>query len=357
MPEHLLDPTGLNQWFSLDQQRNYVSKLTGRHGLTRRRAEYFVKLWAYLLLKQQQETGKRLVKPLTELSPLIGAIPCTHREAAELFYSHQDRGSDRAAGMMIDQLASLGLIKKQFDGSTICIQIRHLPELTPPPPPEKPIEVKTDAFNPRTDTVLAANLIIRNYNWLNREGTPMHRITTLLRGWAQQYPIGMRVLRRCDNENVVGFYMLYPTARESEEKFFLPPSKSLYVTVNVETDPMILATPGDRDCTVAFVRSWTVDAPFLQKGYLTQFVQDVQQTLSQMHQEFPNLCDLYAMVFHPEHDELRIALGFQKTVEDTQLPLSWIYQPVDRFLVLDVPQALANFQVSQPDELATLQRL
>ncbi len=346
-----MNPSSLNQWFSPEEQRKYVSKLTGRNGLTRRRAEYFVKLWAYLQLKQQNEMGQRLVQPLTELSPLTGAIPCTHREAAELFYSHKDRGSDRAAGMMIDQLASLGLIKKKFDGSTICIQIRHLPELTPPPQPSQPIQVKTDAFNPRTDAVPAANLIVRNYSWLNPEGTPTHRIARLLRGWAQQYLSGMRVLRRCDNENVVGFYMLYPTARESEERFFLPPSKSLYVTVNIETDPMALATPGDRDCTVAFVRSWTVDAPFLQKDYLTQFVQDVQQTLSRMQHEFPNLCDLYAMVFHPEHDELRIALGFQKTVEDTQLPLSWIYQPVDRFLALDVPQALANFQPSLPEEL------
>lgn len=352
-----MNPRSLNQWFSLDQQRNYVSKLTGRHGLTRRRAEYFVKLWAYLLLKQQEEMGNRLVQPLRELSPLIGAIPCTHREAAELFYSHKDRGSDRAAGMMIDQLVYLRLIKKKFDGSTICIEIRPLPELTPPPQPEQPIEVKTDAFNPSTDAVAAANLIVRNYSWLNPEGTPTYRIVRLLRGWAQQYPIGMRVLRRCDNENVVGFYMLYPTATQSEEKFFLTPSKSLYVTVNTETDPMTLATPGDRDCTVAFVRSWTVDAPFLQKGYLTQFVEDVQQTLRQMQQEFPNLCDLYAMVFHPEHDELRIALGFQKTVEDTQLPLSWIYQPVDRFLALDVPQALANLRLSLPEDLSLTLRL
>jgi len=63
------------------------------------------------------------------------------------------------------------------------------------------------------------------------------------------------------------------------------------------------------------------------------------------------------MVFHPEHDELRIALGFQKTVEDTQLPLSWIYQPVDRFLALDVPQALANLRLSLPEDLSLTLRL
>lgn len=337
-----MNPAILNQWFSLERQRNYVTKLTGRHGLTRRRAEYFVRLWAYLLLKQQQETGKRVAQPLTELYPLQGAIPCTHREAAELFYSHQERGSDRAAGMMIDQLAALGLIKKDFDGSTICIQIRPLPELEP----EKPAQVKPDAFNPRTDAVPAANLIIRNYSWLTKEIAATHRIARLLRSWAQQYQTGMRVLRRCDNENVVGFYMLYPTASESEVKFSLPPSKSLYLIAELETDPIKFAFPGDRDCNSAFLRSWTIDPPFMQLSYICQFVQDVQQTIVRMQADFPNLCDFYAMVLHPSHDELRLALGFQKTREDTQLPLYWIYQAVDRFLALDVPQALVNLKMN-----------
>jgi hypothetical protein len=61
--------------------------LIGRVGLTRRRAECFVRLWTYLLLKQQQELGDVLRQPLTQLQVPKGFVACTHREAAELFYS------------------------------------------------------------------------------------------------------------------------------------------------------------------------------------------------------------------------------------------------------------------------------
>lgn len=344
-----MNPTSLNEWFSPDRQRNYVSKLTGKHGLTRRRAEYFIKLWAYLLLKQQHELGKRL-QPLTELCPLQGAISCTHREAAELFYSHKERGSDRAAGMMIDRLDALGLIKKKFDGSTTCIEIN--PSVYPPsPPPPTPAQLKCDAFNPRTDAVPAANLLIRNYSWLTKEVSATHRIARVLRTWAQQYLTGMRVLRRCDNEDVVGFYMLYPTVRESEKYFCLAPSKSIYLISNQQTDPIEMAIAGDRDCTSAFIRAWTVDASFMQLSYISQFIEDLQQTLVQMQIDFPDLCDLHAIVLHPIiHDKLRLALGFQKTIEDAQMPLYWVYQSVDRFLSLDVRQALANLEIALSEE-------
>jgi hypothetical protein len=74
-------------------------------------------LWIYLLLKHQQELGVELRQPLTQLHIPEGFIACTHREAAELFYAQKERGSDRAAGMMIDKLLALGLIEKQFDGN------------------------------------------------------------------------------------------------------------------------------------------------------------------------------------------------------------------------------------------------
>jgi hypothetical protein len=57
-----------------------------------------------------------------------------------------------------------------------------------------------------------------------------HRISGLLRGWAKDYTTGMRVLRRVDNLNPVGFYLLYPTAEESEGNFFTSPNKSLHVS-------------------------------------------------------------------------------------------------------------------------------
>ncbi|NEP46313.1 MAG: hypothetical protein F6K35_46795, partial [Okeania sp. SIO2H7] len=45
-------PDQLNQWFPHHRQQEYVSLLMGRVGLTRRRAECFVRLWAYVWLKQ-----------------------------------------------------------------------------------------------------------------------------------------------------------------------------------------------------------------------------------------------------------------------------------------------------------------
>jgi hypothetical protein len=69
-----------------------------------------------------------------------------------------------------------------------------------------------------------------------------------------------------------------------------------------------------------------------------------------MQQDYPNLCDLYAIILHPVHDEVRLALGFQKTCEDTQMPLYWVYEAIDRFIALDVRQALANLKLASAKE-------
>jgi len=84
----------------------------------------FVRLWVYLSVKQLQESQPRLKPPLAKLELPATEVQCTHREAAELFYCDSDRGSDRAAGMMLDKLAALGLIKKHFDGNATAIEIQ-----------------------------------------------------------------------------------------------------------------------------------------------------------------------------------------------------------------------------------------
>src|SRR5207237_9421198 len=120
-------------------------------------------------------------------------------------------------------------------------------------------------------------------------------IARLLPEWAQQYSTSMRVLRRCDNGHPVGFYVLYPTAKESEKNFFLPPSKSLHLSSASEIDPITMAIPGDPGSTCVFVRSWIIDAPYMQQVNVCRFLEDVQTTLSQMQADFPNLCNLYAL--------------------------------------------------------------
>ncbi|HEY9300588.1 MAG TPA: hypothetical protein VIQ31_30340, partial [Phormidium sp.] len=208
-----MTPEYLEKWFPIEQQRNYISMLVKRGGLTKRRAEYFVRLWAYLLVKQLQESGRPLVQPLTKLELPQGWVACTHKEAAELFYGEKDRGGDRAAGMMIDQLAALGLIEKHFDGNTTCIQI--VPGCVDPlPEPVKPVELIIDDFNLRTDAVPVANLIDRHYVQTAKDATATpYQITQTLRYWAKQYSTGMRVLRRSDNLHPVGISIIYPTAK------------------------------------------------------------------------------------------------------------------------------------------------
>jgi len=344
-----MNPEFIDQWFSLEQQRNYISMLIGRVGLTRRRAECFVRLWIYLLLKQQQDLGARLRQPLTQLQIPKGFVACTHREAAELFYAHKDRGSDRAAGMMIDILAALGLIEKQFDGNTVCIQILSLPNLTSPPKPADSVQLKLDAFNPRTDAVFVASFLSRNYNWMHNTTTAVpHKIAKLLRHWADKYPTGMRVLRRCDTSHPVGFYLLYPTSPESEINFFLPPSKSLHLSSASDIDPLKMAIPGNPDCTSVLVRSWMIDSPYKNWKNVCRFLEDLQKTLARMQADFPNLCDLYTMLIHPRYEELAQALGFQKLGGDPKLSVYWMYTAVDQFLALDIEEAISKLEFACP---------
>ena len=342
----MINPQIINRWFPVEQQRKYVSQLQGRVGITRRRAEYFVKLWVYLLVKQRQELGQPIKQPLTELDLPDGFVPCTHHEAQEVFYSEQERGSDRSAGMMIDKLVALGLIEKDFDGNTTCIRIRSsLPNLQDSNPAKAPIALFTDDFNPRTDAIPVASFLARNYKWMNKQATALpQRIVRILRSWAEQYPTGMRVLRRSDTQDAVGFYILYPVARESEANFFLPPRKSLHLSATWDTDPFQIAQKGDRNCSSIFVRSWKIDLPYKQLINVCEFLKDVQKKLVHIQSDFPNLCDMYLLAIHPTDEQLASALGFHKTNQDSQLPLYWMYIPIDKYLSLDIEQAVSGLK-------------
>lgn len=349
-PNRSLQPEDLDYFFSPEQQRTYISLLLGRVGLTRRRAECFVRLWAYLLLKQRQELGAETVQPLVQLQLPQGLIACSHRESAALFYGQRDRGSDRAAGMMIDCLAELGLIEKRFDGQMLSLRVCSLPELaSATSKAEGSSKLKPDVFNPRTDAIPAANLIARTYAELiqvNRSlSDPLavsHKIARVLRIWSQQYPNGLRVLRRCDNHNPVALAICYPTANESEINFFQPLSKTFYLTAETEVDAFKMATVGDPSCTAVYIRAWTIDASYANRATIRLLLEDTQQTLSQMRADFPGLCDLYSALVQPSYEELRLALGFQKISQDSQRSYSWLYLALDHFLNLDLEQALTK---------------
>lgn len=332
-----MDPTEVDRWFSPQQQQQQVARLVGRSGLTRRRAECFVRLWAYLTLKSLPKP-----RPLSELQLISARISCTHREAAALFYHELDQGSERAAGMMLDTLMTLGLISKTFDGTTCTVQILRIPQ---PDAVVSVADVVPDAFSPRNDAVVVANLLANNYHALSKfaNSAPPRKIR-LLRAWAQHYPTGMRVLRRVDNHNPVGFYLLYPIAPEYESCFFIPPNRSLHLSSPSEEDPIRMATPGDPHCQAIFVRSFVVDEDYL--SHRSTFLKDVQQVLQTMLVDFPHLCDMHTIIVHPNYEKLALALGFQKSCGSPRDPLFWMHVPLDRFLGLDIDQVLAQSDLS-----------
>ncbi len=340
------DLLSIDEWFCVEHQLRYISLLKGRVGLTRRRSECFVKLWAYLLLKYQQQLGNA-VEPLKELYLPEGFVPCTHREANELFYADEDRGSERAAGMMIDKLVALGLIEKEFDGNNICIRIcSMMPDINQSTQVAQSVKFFTDNFNPRTDAIPVATFLARNYDWMNKKihGTPQI-IARKLRNYAKQYSKGMRVLRRCDTQDAVGICILHPVASESEENFFLPATKSLHLTISSQTDPFNIAKPGDEDCTSVFIRSFEIDSRYQHHDSLCQLLKDAQQTFINMQGDFPNLCDLYSMTIHPFVQSLALALGFQKTSQDPHISINWMYMALDKYLALDIQQAVSNLKL------------
>lgn len=353
-PSEMFNPGSLDQIFPLEHQRTYISMLMGRGGLTRRRAEYFVRLWAYLFIKQAKEVGTRLAQPLTQLQPIETSVTCTHREAAELFYGHKERGSDRAAGMMIDRLVALGLLNKRFDGHTLCLQIPALPELTVPKSADEPVTVFADQFNPRTDVIPIANLFTRSYAELIRDSKDASSVSfkfaKSLRQWSKQYPHCLRVLRRSDNLSAVATSILYPVSANSELHFFQPPGKSFYFTTEAEVDPFQMAEPGDLDCTSVFVRAWMIDPAYMNATSLFQLLDDSKQVLVKMQEDFPSLCNLYSLVVNPTYEQLRVLLGFQKTFQDPQRSYYWIYLALDHFLAIDIRQALTKLKGTSKTE-------
>jgi len=336
-----MDIAKLDAWYSPSQRRTAVSLLMKRVGVTRTRAECFIRLWIYLLVKQLQESEPRLQTPLAKLELPATEVQCTHREAAELFYCDSDRGSYRAAGMMLDKLAALGLIAKHFDGNATAIEIKPVSEILDAAPPENPVKLKLDDFNPRCDTIPVANLLATNYKMNRNANVVAYKIAKILRLLASQYSKGMRVLRRCDNLNPVGFYLLYPTASESEVNFFNPPCKSLHLSSLSDTDPFNMALPGDKNCQSVFVRSWMIAPQYLSE-YRIAFLEDTQKVLVEMQKDFPNLCDLHTLIIHPEYEKQAQALGFHKTSSDSQLSVYWIYLALDRFLALDIKETLGK---------------
>ena len=345
-------PEQLNQFFPPESQLIYVERLRRRNQMTSHRAKCFIRLWAYLWLKEQHRLGRQIKKPIDKLNVPRGAVPCSCREAATLFYFDGDerKEPESSARMMLNLLSKLRLIKKERDGHTLSFMIVPIPEISDLDG-KKPI-VGIDQFDVLCDVIPVANLLAVNYKQMfpstgEQASRIAHRISELLRKWSEQYSKGMRVLRRSDNDNIVGFYFFYPVKSESEEKFVDMPHKGLHLSIiSKDVDPFKLAVPGE-ECQSIFIRSWII-APRFRDEMQSLFLKDAQKTLRKMRKDFPKLHNLYTLIIHPSYEPLLHYLGFQKMINDSSESIYWTYLALDRFLKKKIHEKLP-FRSGSPD--------
>ncbi|MEB3210728.1 MAG: hypothetical protein VKL39_05215 [Leptolyngbyaceae bacterium] len=338
-----LDASNISEWFPRTEQNRYVEAIAGQSGLTRKQATCLVRLWGYAVL---QHSGKS--EPITSLNQQVTTVICSHRDAANLFYYDQSRGSERSAGMMIDQLVEKRLMQREpFDGGPTRLSLQIPETFIPKDANPDHSSVYADAFQVRRDTSFVATLIEDSYSWVSHQvEAPTFQITKGLRRWYEKCPNGLRVLRKESDQEPVGFAALYPVHGDSEENFHYPPGKSLYLSTPDIEDPMKMAPPGDATCYAIFIRAWRVEWSYWNYGAVSLFLEDTQNTLRQMQAQYPNLCDVYSMAIHPRLEALASVLGFKQMKADPTSALRWIYIPLDRFLALDIDDVIADFDFS-----------
>lgn len=110
-----------------------------------------------------------------------------------------------------------------------------------------------------------------------------------------------------------------------------------------------MATLGNPNCpkdsvTSLLVRSWMIDTPYKNWENVRIFLKDVQTTLVRIQEDFPNLCDFYTLVIHPQYEKLAMNLGFQKIGTDPQSSLYWMYTAVEQYLNLDIEEVVAKLE-------------
>lgn len=341
---HELKPNAVEEWFPLDRQKKYIEHIVHQPGLkiTLRQATYFVRLWGYGYLMQRGMEHA----PIITLNRQLSSFYCSHRDAADLFYT-QTHGTPRAAGQMLDKLASKKLLRRgEADGVATRLSL-NIPQSFELLEEEQEADTFfTDAFNPRNDATLVANFLEKLYSYdIERPETMLHNIKKGLRQWAIQYPDGLRVLRRTSTKEPVGFSAFLPAHPDSEEKFDLSPSRSLHLSrLNVREDnPIQVATKGDPDCYTVFVRSWQIQLNLWTYETACELIKDSQITLNKIRDDFPNLSDMYTIAIHPLSEDFALTLGFRATKADPDSALRWLYMPLDRFLELDYEDVLLNF--------------
>lgn len=337
-----IQPSKVEEWFPRDIQNQYIDHIVHQPGLkiTRRQATYFVRLWGYGYLTHHGVTAA----PISRLNRQMGSFYCSHSDAADLFYT-ETAGTPRAAGQMVDKLASKNLLRRgEADGVATRLSL-NIPQSFELPEQEANDTFFADAFDPRNDATPVASLLEDVYSYdPERPESMLHNIKRGLRQWARKYPEGLRVLRRDSTHEPVGFAAFSPTHPDSEEKFDLAPSLSVHLSrLNVrEEDPIKVASKGDPDCYTVFVRSWQIQLNVWNYETACLFLKDSHNTLEKMRDDFPNMSDIYTIAIHPLSENFALTLGFRMIKADPNSSLRWLYMPLDRFLALDYEDVLLN---------------
>lgn len=343
---HELKPETVEEWFPLDTQNKYIEHIVRQPGLkiTLRQATYLVRLWGYGYLKQHGMDHA----PITTLNRQVSSFYCSHSDAANLFYT-QTQGTPRAAGQMLDKLATKKLLKRgETDGVATRLSL-NIPQNFELPEKVENETFYTDAFDLRNDTTLVASFLEKVYSYDTKRPVAMlYSIKKGLRQWGRQNPEGLRVLRRTSDNAAVGFAAFFPTHPDSEEKFDLPPSHSLYLSRldTQEEDPIKLASKGEPDCYTVFVRSWQIQPEVWTYETSCELIRDSKRTLENIRDKFPNLSDIYTIAIHPRSEDFALNLGFRPMKADPDSSLRWLSMPLDRFLALDHEDILLNFNYS-----------
>lgn len=345
-----LSPNDVQTWFPAALQQRYVDHIlmqsnshAGSVKLTHVQAQHLVRLWGYAYIKQHGIVQS----PIKALSRRVDSFFCSHSEAASLFYAERDGGGTaRSAGLMLRTFESKSLIQcESSKGSPTKIRL-NIPHPFDLPAEDPKGDVVPDAFRPRLDASTLANLLTVLFHYdAERAQVFEHDLNRVLREWFKRYPKGLRVLRQVKSKKPIAVVTAFPVHPESGEKFGLPPSESLYLNRIRQraADPIQFAEPGCLDCYVAYIRCWHIKPGWWSPKTVLQLLQETRSMLQQMHQDFPELCDVYSIVLHPHHEDFAVRLGFDITRTDPQMSQSWAHIALDRFFELNPTVLLQDF--------------
>lgn len=355
-----IQPEAVQIWFPPALQARYVNHILMQSEsqaarcvkLTYTQATHLVRLWGYAYVKHYGISHT----PIKALTCRVDSFFCSHSEAANLLYADREiEGTARSAGLMLKTIESMSLIQcKSTKGSPTKIRL-NIPLAFELPEKSQESKIFPDKFNPRRDAPTVANFLKVLFHYDAGTSQSLGRdITKVLREWSQRYPDGLRVLRQEKTRKPVAAVTVFPIHSNSESKFDLPPSESLYLHKirKKAKDPIQFAEPGDPNCYIAYIRCWHIKPGLWNHETVLQFIEETKTMLRQMHQKYPELSDIYSIILHPNHEDFVSRLGFDITRSDPNISQRWAYIALDDFLELKSEELLKDFSFEAYNRLS-----